>query len=37
MDYIPFITDEISFAFLQATETLVPDVQKIIWTMYLLD
>jgi hypothetical protein len=30
-DYIPLYTDEFAIAFCQATESLCPDVQRLIW------
>lgn len=35
MDFIPLITDEQRIAFLQSTDSLCSDVQRIIWDMYL--
>ena len=31
MDYIPLYTDEFAVAFCQATASLCPDVQRLIW------
>jgi hypothetical protein len=37
MDYIPLVTHEYTLAFLQATEPLCSDVQRIIWHKILYD
>jgi len=35
MDFIPLVTDDQRIAFLQATEPLCPDIQRVIWDMYM--
>ncbi|QIG59856.1 hypothetical protein [Dishui Lake phycodnavirus 4] len=35
MDFIPLVTNDQRIAFLQATQPLCPDVQRILWDMYL--
>jgi len=34
-DFIPLVTDEQRVVFCRATEKLCPDVQRVIWYMYL--